>query len=252
MPPRASSTDVIDGHPVGSAGDQRRVPGLRPQGQQHAGRQAESCQSSDLTVPIQGVDKEALQDRSTITHRWAGRRSGFRCERANDDFPVASDTVNNAIILVTDGLETCDADPCAIATALKQSDTQITVYVVGLGLDEEELRITSCIAENTGGRIVGAQNAEELSAALFTFLEELEVVVTTRVPRDRVDRRALPAGDADLRGQEATDSNPKAASRSPTRSRTETNKVEVPVGVCDLVWTNPSGERHAIQVNIEG
>ena len=39
---------------------------------------AESCQSSDLTVPIDGVNKDALQGKLTITRRWAGRRSAFR------------------------------------------------------------------------------------------------------------------------------------------------------------------------------
>src|SRR5688500_7420641 len=100
---------------------------------------AESCQSSDLTVPIEGVNKEALQAQVDDYAPVGWTPIGLSLQRANDDFPVASDTVKNAIVLVTDGLETCDADPCAIATSLKQGDKQITIYVVGLGLDEEEL-----------------------------------------------------------------------------------------------------------------
>ena len=52
-------------------GDQRRVPCLRPRRQQHRGRRAESCQSSDLTVPIEGVDKDALARAGRQLH--AGR-----------------------------------------------------------------------------------------------------------------------------------------------------------------------------------
>ena len=176
---------------------------------------------------------------------------GLSLERAGADFPAASETVANAIILVTDGLETCDGDPCAIATALKQSEAAVTVYVVGLGLDEEELRITSCIAENTGGQIVGAQNADELSAALFTFLEELEVVVTTGFLEIESIGGLYPLATLTCAEQEATDRNPQGGEPFTYTFTHDTNKVEVPVGVCDLAWTNPSGKETAIQVNIE-
>ena len=216
-----------------------------------AGKQ-ESCQSSDLTVPIQGVDKEALQGQVNDYAPVGWTPIGLSLQRANDDFPVASDTVKNAIVLVTDGLETCDADPCAIATSLKQGDQQITIYVVGLGLNEDELRITSCIAENSGGRIVGAQNAEELSAALFTFLEELQVVITTGFLEIESIGGLYPLATVTCAGQGATDSDPNAAEPFTYTFTTETNKAEVPVGVCDVVWTNPSGNDTSIQVNIEG
>ena len=213
---------------------------------------AESCQSSDLTVPIQGVNKEALQSQVDDYSPVGWTPIGLSLQRANDDFPVASETVRNAIVLVTDGLETCDADPCAIATSLKQGDKQITIYVVGLGLDEEELRITSCIAENSGGRIVGAQNAEELSVALFSFLEELQVVITTGFLEIESIGGLYPLATVTCAGQEATDSNPDAAEPFTFTFTSETNTVEVPVGICEVAWTNPSGQETAIQVNIEG
>ena len=205
-----------------------------------AGR-AESCQSSDLTVPIDGVDKEALREQVANYPPVGWTPIGLSLERAAADFPAASDKVTNAIILVTDGLETCDADPCAIATSLKQSEAAITVYVVGLGLDEEELRITSCIAENTGGQIVGAQNAEELSAALFTFLEELEVVVTTGFLEIESIGGLYPLATVTCAEQEATDSNPQGGEPFTFTFTADTNQVEVPVGICDVTWTNPSG-----------
>jgi hypothetical protein len=211
----------------------------------------ESCQSSDLTVPIDGVNKEALQAQVDSYAPVGWTPIGLSLQRANEDFPVASDTVENAIILVTDGLETCDTDPCEIATSLKQGDKRVTIYVVGLGLDQEELRITSCIAENSGGQIVGAQNAEELSDALFTFLEELQVVITTGFLEIESIGGLYPLANVTCAGQEATDSNPEGGEPFTYTFTTETNKVEVPTGVCDVAWKNPSGQETAIQVNIE-
>ena len=159
--------------------------------------------------------------------------------------------MTNAIILVTDGLETCDADPCAIATALKESEAAITVYVVGLGLDAEELRITSCIAENTGGRHRRRAERRRAVGGAVHLPRGAGGRRHDRVPRDRVDRRALPAGDADVCRAGRTDSNPQGGEPFTYTFTAETNKVEVPVGVCDLAWTNPSGTQTAIRVNIE-
>jgi len=213
---------------------------------------AESCQSSDLTVPIEGVDKSALTEQVANYAPVGWTPIGLSLERAGGDFPDASDTVTNAIILVTDGLETCDTDPCALATALKESDAAVTAYVVGLGLNEEELRITGCIAENTGGQILGAQNADELSAALFTFLEELQVVVTTGILEIESIGGLYPLADVSCGAQAATDSDPEGGEPFTYTFTRDTNRVEVPVGLCDLSWTNPGGGMTAIRVNIEG
>lgn len=212
---------------------------------------AESCQSSDLTVPIEGVNKDALREQVANYAPVGWTPIGLSLERAGADFPPASETVTNAIILVTDGLETCDSDPCSIASSLKASEAAITVYVVGLGLDEEELRITSCIAENTGGQIVGAQNADELSAALFTFLEELQVVVTNGFLEIESIGGLFPLATVNCAGQGATDSDPTASEPFTYTFTPDTNRVELPVGICDVAWTNPSGQQTAIRVNIE-
>ena len=242
---------VIDAIPVDRA---ELNVGFRVFGHQgnntEAGR-AESCQSSDLTVPVDGVDPDALREQVANYAPVGWTPIGLSLERAAADFPAASETVTNAIILVTDGLETCDSDPCAIATALKESDAAVTVYVVGLGLDEEELRITGCIAENTGGQIVGAQNAGELSAALFTFLEELQVVVTTGFLEIESIGGLYPLAALTCADQPATDSNPQGGQPFTYTFTEDTNKVEVPIGVCDLAWTNPSGNTTTIKVNIE-
>ncbi|MBU1305041.1 MAG: VWA domain-containing protein, partial [Alphaproteobacteria bacterium] len=70
------------------------------------------------------------------------------------------------VILVTDGLETCEADPCALGLELEQLGLKFTAHVVGFGLTKEEGTAVACLAENTGGRYIQADNAEELTDAL--------------------------------------------------------------------------------------
>jgi Ca-activated chloride channel family protein len=78
------------------------------------------------------------------------------------------------VILVTDGIETCEADPCAVAAELERAGVDLTVHVVGFGLSEEEGRQVSCLAENTGGQYFSAGDAGALADALETTVTVVE------------------------------------------------------------------------------
>lgn len=72
----------------------------------------------------------------------------------------------STVVLVTDGLETCNADPCAVGRELEQAGVDLTVHVVGFGLTEAQGRQVACLAENTGGKYIQASDASALSQAL--------------------------------------------------------------------------------------
>ncbi|BCH34644.1 VWA domain-containing protein [Mesorhizobium sp. L-8-10] len=80
------------------------------------------------------------------------------------------------VILITDGLETCEADPCAVGGELEQSGIDFTAHVVGFGLTAEEGRQVACLAENTGGKYIQASDASALEEAL------VETVVAEPAP----------------------------------------------------------------------
>lgn len=81
---------------------------------------------------------------------------------------TALDYTKNAatVILVSDGLETCDADPCALARTLEENGLDFTVHVVGFDVTEEERQGLQCIASETGGEFLAADSAAELNDAL--------------------------------------------------------------------------------------
>lgn len=70
------------------------------------------------------------------------------------------------VILITDGIETCEADPCALGRELARDGVGFTAHVVGFGMTQQEGRQVACLAENTGGKYVPANNADELTDAL--------------------------------------------------------------------------------------
>jgi Ca-activated chloride channel family protein len=76
------------------------------------------------------------------------------------------------VILVSDGIETCEPDPCAVAEELEKMGIGLTVHTVGFGLDDQgAVAQLQCLAEKTGGISVLAENADELEIALKKTVE---------------------------------------------------------------------------------
>ena len=61
------------------------------------------------------------------------------------------------VILITDGLETCNADPCALARN-SSGGRRLHRHVVGFGLTSAEGRQVACLADNTGGKYIQADD----------------------------------------------------------------------------------------------
>ncbi|WP_372088966.1 VWA domain-containing protein [Tistrella mobilis] len=80
------------------------------------------------------------------------------------------------VVLVTDGLETCAADPCALGAELEAAGVDFTTHVIGFGLTKEEGAGVACLADATGGRYIEASDAATLATALA------ETVAATPVP----------------------------------------------------------------------
>ncbi|MDQ2065571.1 VWA domain-containing protein [Xinfangfangia sp. CPCC 101601] len=76
------------------------------------------------------------------------------------------------VILITDGIETCNADPCALGQELEAAGVDFTAHVVGFGLSAEEGKSVACLAENTGGSYIQASDASSLVDALKTTVVE--------------------------------------------------------------------------------
>ena len=77
------------------------------------------------------------------------------------------------IVLIADGGDTCDADICSTAVALKEKSERLRIHVLGYAAKADELKPLSCIASATGGTFVAATNAGELKQGLATVLDAI-------------------------------------------------------------------------------
>jgi hypothetical protein len=209
---------------------------------------AESCTSTELKVPIEGVDKQALRAQvgSYAPVGWTPLALSLR-ESANDFKPPAADEANFDV-LVTDGLETCGGDPCQASRAIKNSNVAVTTHVIGFALEEEERQNLQCIVDESGGLLLGAGSAEELSKALFQILEEVQVVVRNGFIEIESIGGVFPKATIEGEGG-ATDANPQG--QAFTTTLTDQNKVEVPAGTYTVHWPNPSGQETSVTVEVE-
>ena len=75
------------------------------------------------------------------------------------------------IILVSDGMETCDADPCNVMINMLRHGVNVKIDVLGFGIhDYAATRQLQCVAKSTFGQYVDAQNADDLLSGLSRAL----------------------------------------------------------------------------------
>ena len=98
------------------------------------------------------------------------------------------------VILITDGLETCNVDPCALGADLESKGVDLTVHVLGFGLSDEEGKQVACLAENTGGQYLSAQDGTSLVKALTETVAQVEQVAE---PEPAPEPKPEPAPVAD-------------------------------------------------------
>jgi len=218
------------------------------QGTNQEADRAESCQSTELIVPVQGTDKDLLRAAIESYQPVGWTPITLALEEAANDFEAPAESEVNAIVLVTDGLETCGGNACDAAAAIAEGDVNVTTYVVGFGLTQDEQATLQCIADAGGGLNLNATNADELNDALFTVLEELQVVIQTGFLEIEEIGGIWPRATVDCRGG-ATDSNPEGEITS--YSLADSNRIEVNVGQCDVYWVNPSGQESRVTVAIQ-
>lgn len=147
------------------------------------------CEGIETVVPLGPVDPDAFMAAvNGITPRGktpiskaiqhAAEELDYRQERAT-------------VILLSDGLETCDADPCAVSKELEAQGKDFTTHVIGFGLTENETEQLSCVANNTGGELFNATNAVELTDALAETVRAVQGIDGMPFPIPKPDLTKL-------------------------------------------------------------
>ncbi len=147
-------------------------------------RRAKDCSDIEMVFPLGASDSKGIAQAILKSEPKGETPIAAALESAASSFaPLAGQS--NSIVLVTDGAEECDGDPCAAARAIRDAGTGLKAHVVGFTLNEKQRQTVQCIADETGGKYFDAQDSDGLTGALAE-VQKAVVEVPAKPARERV------------------------------------------------------------------
>lgn len=89
----------------------------------------------------------------------------------------ASDTTQNMIFVVSDGVETCGGDPVEEAKILATSDLEVEVNVLGFNVDSDGQKQLKKVAEEGNGKYANVKSKVDFQKTFQSMLAEANAVV---------------------------------------------------------------------------
>lgn len=122
-----------------------------------------ACTDTQVVVPLGPSDPAVLKKAVGDVQPSGFTPTAYTLSQAADDL---GDAGNRHIILVSDGEETCDPDPCETVRELGVDGIDVQIDTVGYGVEQTARTQLRCIAEVTGGVYLEAPDADSLGVAL--------------------------------------------------------------------------------------
>ena len=121
-------------------------------------RQANNCEDSKLEVPFSKKNHAAIIAKIAEIKPKGVTPITYSLLQAAKDFPTA-EGYRNILILITDGIESCNADPCATSIELQRKGVFLRPFVIGLGISGG--KVLECM-----GQYIDSQNATTFNDVL--------------------------------------------------------------------------------------
>ena len=116
-----------------------------------------SCDDIEILVPAGSNDRQALLGRVENIQPHGKTPMAASVKKAAES--LGNRDAETIIVLVSDGEETCDPDPCGTIGALNKSGARFILHVIGFDVNEAQKRQLTCFAEAGGGRYFSAADA---------------------------------------------------------------------------------------------
>ena len=140
------------------------------------------CNDTKLEVPFAPDNHQAIKLKLKAISPKGTTPIARSLEAAAKDFPNCSNC-RNIIILITDGIEECDGDPCAISQELQKKGIILKPFIIGIGENFKEA--FDCV-----GTYVDANTEEEFGNALQVVISQIFFPTSCQV--NLLDLKGLP------------------------------------------------------------
>lgn len=125
----------------------------------------QDCNDTKLEVPFDVNNAFKIRQKLKFLNPKGTTPIAHSLELAANDFTPCDDC-RNIIILITDGIEACEGDPCAVSRQLQMAGIIVKPFIIGIGMDPEFKKTFDCV-----GYYYNAEKEEK-------FKEVLDVVIT--------------------------------------------------------------------------
>jgi Ca-activated chloride channel family protein len=102
------------------------------------------CKDTRLEVPFGQHNHAAIKKEVAKIVPKGTTLIAYSLQQAAYDFPKEPG-VRNVIVLITDGIEECQGDPCAVSEALQSSGVILRPFIVGIGGTEDFRKAFECV-----------------------------------------------------------------------------------------------------------
>ncbi len=135
----------------------------------------QDCNDTKLEVPFAPNNASRIRQKLRFINPKGTTPIAHSLELAPGDFPPCSNC-RNIILLITDGIEACDGDPCEVSHRLQKAGIILRPFVIGIGNDPGFRETFNCIGEyyDAPGRV---QFKEALSVVITQALNETSAQV---------------------------------------------------------------------------
>lgn len=172
---------VVDGLP------EEAYVGLRVYGAKVFSRdQKGACTDSQLVVDPGTDNRDQLRTALARYEPYGETPIGYALRKAARDLGGES---TRSIVLVSDGIATCEPDPCVVAGELAESGIDLQIDVVGLSVDAGARAQLRCVAAKGNGTYYDAEDADDI-------VESLETATDRALRPFALDGIPLAGGDA--------------------------------------------------------
>lgn len=126
-----------------------------------------NCQDSKLEVAFAANNHDLLKKKIATLQPKGNTPIAYSLEQSANDFPsTLNKNTKNVVLLITDGLESCKGDPCALSLALQKNKVFLKPFIVGMGKLEDYGKELECV-----GKFVTASDSKTFKDVLTNAIK---------------------------------------------------------------------------------
>lgn len=129
-------------------------------------KEKQNCHDTKLEVPFSRNNHDDILKKLNSLKPLGTTLIAYSLQEAAYDFPTDNRS-RNIIILITDGLEECNGDPCAVSEAMQKKGVILKPFIIGVGGDENFAKQFDCV-----GRYFEANTEEDFNDVLRVVISQ--------------------------------------------------------------------------------